>query len=263
MSNPKYIAAIKRRPPNVADPQQWLWEQDEKTERAHKMIRERIENDYNKARQVDVIEEFFVKIIDPNVPHIIHVKCREIVGDPISDKKITVDTLDIDCYKVPDSLTFILLGRWNKRIVNHEHSKADLKTIGFTKWNNLSITGEVFKHVGIVSLFGASVGLTVATMGATAPTAITSLIYELYRGTMQFLPHYFDYLSKEENLRNPVKWNNRMLNLLLQYYDSEGKLNLKSTAKTEKLKRKEKRVFKKALKTNKQQEEAIEIANQN
>jgi tetratricopeptide (TPR) repeat protein len=262
MSNPKYIAATRRRPPNVADPQQWLWEQDEKTERAHEMIRERIGNDYNKARQVDAIEEFFVKLIDPNIPHIIHVKCREIVGDPISDKKIDIDTLDIDCYKVPDSLTFILLGRWNKRIVNHEHSKENLKEIGFTKWNNLSITGEVFKHVGFVSLFGASIGLSVATMGATAPTAVTSLVYEIYSGAMQFLPDYLLSFTDEENLRNPIKWNNKMLNLLLQYYDSEEKLNLKSTAKTEKLKGREKRVFKKALKTNKQREEAIEIVDQ-
>jgi hypothetical protein len=262
MSNPKYIQILSQQPPNVYDPAQWLQEQDEKTKQAHSIIRERIKSDYSKAGQVNAIEEFFIKLIDPEIPHIMHVKCIEIVGDPTQEEKIKIDTLDIDCYKVPDSLTFILLGRRNKRIVNHEHSKADLKTIGFTKWNRLSITGEVFTHIGIVSLTASSIALSVATMGAASPSTAVSLAWEIYRSSMHFLPTYILNLGNEEYLRNPCKWNNRMLNMLLQYYNANEKLKLTHTSKSEKLKRKEKRVFKKALKTNKQRKERVETNNQ-
>ena len=241
LSNPTHPlmvdAARGKKPDERFIPENFIEQQKEKDAQLHAQLDEQLREEIKRARIEKTDEEFFITPISDTV---INVACREIIANPIARiGGVLIDTLECVFYKIPEDMTFIILGRRNIRFQNKEHSKEDLKEIGFTKWNNLSITGNVFGHIGYLTIVG---GLT---MGY-------GTFWEFYRLGILMMGTYIDNIGNEELMRNPKKWNTKMYNMLLNHYNPDETLNLKSTAKeitkeTKKEKKKREKEEKKKL----------------
>lgn len=222
ISNPTYVAAIqssKGKNNGRYLTEDFIDKQKEIDAKLHAQLEEQLKIEIARARIQKTEEEFTVNLISDTV---MSVTCREIIANPANKKgSVTIDTINCVFYKIPDDLTFIVLGRSNIRFENKKHSKADLKDIGFTKWNNRSITGNVFGHLAYLTVAGA------CTFGYGS-------LWELYRLGVLMLTNYAENIGNENLLRNPRKWNTKMYNILLNHYNPTEKLNLESPVKVEK-----------------------------
>lgn len=243
LSNPTYALAIKNTTTKgkLDDnfPEDYIEQQKERDAKMHAQLEEQLKFEIDRARIEKTEEEFIIKPISESI---MNVTCREIIANPVHKKGgVVIDTINCFFYKIPDDLTFIILGRLNYKFKNKEHTKHELKEIGFTQWNNRSITGNTFKHVGYLALCG---GLTIANgyLGGGA------FAWETYRLGVQLFGNYVTNVKSEELMRNPAKWNSIMYNNLLAYYNPEEKLSLESPVKEVEKKSKKRRKKEKKIK---------------
>ncbi len=232
LSNPAYYKVVTNQ--DVSNlPEDYFQQQREIDYKLHGQLEEQLMKDISKAGIEKTEEEFFIRLTSDSTMYAV---CMEIIANPKEKRgSVIIDTIHCDFYKVPKDMTFIMLGRKNKRIQNKDHTKSEVKQIGFTKWNNWSKTGNIFKHLGYITLSAGFIALDGYAIGGGM------MVLETYRSGVYLFSSYLSNSGSEKMMRNPKGWNTRMYkNLLNHYYPG---VNI-STKSCEKLKEKKKKLTK-------------------